>query len=56
MNQFMSEYCSFQGGGMIGEDPTNFCMVLQEKRKLTRAFTPEKTFSETDPPQWTKSD
>ena len=54
MNKFMGEYCF--GESEISEDPANFHMVLQEKRRLTRALTPSQMFPEIDPPKWSESD
>ena len=54
MNKFMAEYCF--GESEIHEDPASFHVVLQEKRKLTRALTPLQTFPEIDPPKWSKDD
>ena len=34
MSKFWAEYCEAEEGRIIGQDPGNFSMVLQEKRKL----------------------
>ena len=54
MNLFLEEYCEEGGGGLIGENVSNFLMVLQEERKLREAFEPKQTFPEFEPPKWTK--
>ena len=50
MSQFLEEYCEEGGEGLIGENPHQFSMVLQEQRKLVSAFEPTKTFEENNPP------
>ena len=39
MNLYWEEYCEEEGGGLIGKDPSNFSIVLQERRKLHAAVT-----------------
>jgi len=46
LNLFCEEYCEEKREGLIGENPCNFSMVLQEKRKLFSALEPVKTFIE----------
>jgi len=53
LNLFCEEYCKEKGEGLIGENPYNFSVVLQEKRKLFSALVPVKTFIEDEPPKWT---
>lgn len=55
MNLFCKEFCLQKGKGPIGEDPTQFSVVLQEQRKLMRAFQPEKKFIEFEAPKWNKT-
>ena len=55
MNLYWEEYCEEGGGGLIGEDPCNFSIVLQEQRKLCAAFEPSRTLIENDLPKWTRS-
>jgi len=54
MDHFLEEYYVQKGRDLIGSDPNNFSMVLQEKQRLRRALMPMKTFEENDPPRWNK--
>ena len=57
MNKFWAEYnCEAEGDGLIGQDPGNFSMVLQEQRKPYAGFEPLQTLTHNDPPMWLKSD
>lgn len=56
MDRFIREYCEQKGGGLIGSDPNNFSMVIQEQRRLMRALSPVKTFQENDPPKWCRNE
>ena len=55
ISSFLEEYCEEKGKGLIGDNPCNFSMVLQEQRKLCASFEPFKTLEENYPPKWTKA-
>ena len=50
MNKFWQEFCEAEGGRLIGQDPGNFSMVLQEQRKLYAGLEPLKTLTHNDQP------
>ena len=50
MNLYWEEYCEEGGIGLISKDPSNFSMVLQERRKLYAAFEPTR-LPGNDPPK-----